>query len=273
MASQICTGCGAAVPLDNTALHQLRCPRTAPSVAQSLATQSEEWECSQCTFLNSPEVSICGVCNLARTTGTNSSHRGDREERSASSHRVHARRPPRSVHEFHTRVHRSMRGPMALDTSMASAEFANFMRVAQAFEHDMPQRPQQRLQNILNLLSEGELNRHQVNLSSSLNSTPEAELVRMAMEVSGEDHLRPRPANPRDVHALPTCVLDARQLESLPEEAKECTICMESFREGDELRTLPCLHRFHAGCVDRWFQEQAKCPICKHSLEDDYEAP
>jgi len=59
-----------------------------------------------------------------------------------------------------------------------------------------------------------------------------------------------------------------------PEEAQEketCVICLEHFSEGDTLRVLPCDHRFHVQCVDKWllgshsFEEcyTSGCPTCK----------
>jgi E3 ubiquitin-protein ligase SDIR1 len=89
------------------------------------------------------------------------------------------------------------------------------------------------------------------------------------MAASEDEQSRLRPASSQHVQALPTCALDASQLEALPEESKECVICMEPFCEGDVLRTLPCLHRFHVGCIDRWFAQQGSCPICKLRLGDE----
>ena len=49
---------------------------------------------------------------------------------------------------------------------------------------------------------------------------------------------------------------------------QECTLCMETFKSGDRLRTLPCLHHYHAKCIDRWLIDTQRgvprsCPLCK----------
>eukprot|EP00434_Breviolum_minutum_P039645 symbB.v1.2.035214.t1/scaffold4692.1/size36308/2 len=46
----------------------------------------------------------------------------------------------------------------------------------------------------------------------------------------------------------------------------QCTICCEDFVHGDHLRLLPCLHRYHVACIDRWLVHSQTCPVCKHSL-------
>ena len=42
-----------------------------------------------------------------------------------------------------------------------------------------------------------------------------------------------------------------------------CSICLSDFENGDEVRTLPCSHQFHAACVDRWLKTNRACPVCK----------
>jgi len=46
----------------------------------------------------------------------------------------------------------------------------------------------------------------------------------------------------------------------------KCMICMEIFVEGDGLRALPCLHRYHKACVDEWLCRRPECPICKRDV-------
>ena len=51
-----------------------------------------------------------------------------------------------------------------------------------------------------------------------------------------------------------------------------CPICMDPLSHGRGLvKTLPCLHGFHADCVDKWLRTSNKCPLCNHCLETEHE--
>lgn len=54
--------------------------------------------------------------------------------------------------------------------------------------------------------------------------------------------------------------------------SRRCLICLENFEDGMVLRTLPCFHRFMAECIDTWLTQQAKCPVCKRSIQEDINA-
>jgi len=49
-------------------------------------------------------------------------------------------------------------------------------------------------------------------------------------------------------------------------EAEECSLCLEEFKEGEELLQLPCHHLFHENCIAPWFRRSLTCPLCKHQL-------
>eukprot|EP00762_Andalucia_godoyi_P001585 ANDGO_00190.mRNA.1 putative E3 ubiquitin-protein ligase RHG1A len=53
------------------------------------------------------------------------------------------------------------------------------------------------------------------------------------------------------------------------EELGACCVCMEEFKAGDVVRQLPCGHwEFCMDCIDKWFEENKKCPICKHWCDE-----
>lgn len=44
-----------------------------------------------------------------------------------------------------------------------------------------------------------------------------------------------------------------------------CAICMDHDETtAEEIKTLACGHKFHKECVDRWFQEDGSCPMCRN---------
>ncbi|CAG7683773.1 unnamed protein product [Allacma fusca] len=49
-------------------------------------------------------------------------------------------------------------------------------------------------------------------------------------------------------------------------EGECCAVCIEVYRSGDTLRTLPCKHEFHKTCVDPWLLEHRTCPMCKMDI-------
>ncbi|XP_047211519.1 E3 ubiquitin-protein ligase ZSWIM2 isoform X3 [Girardinichthys multiradiatus] len=44
-------------------------------------------------------------------------------------------------------------------------------------------------------------------------------------------------------------------------EGMQCRICLESFRLGQQVRTLPCHHKFHMDCVDQILLRSNSCPL------------
>ena len=45
-----------------------------------------------------------------------------------------------------------------------------------------------------------------------------------------------------------------------------CTICLEEFKTGQEVRVSPCSHTFHIGCIDAWLSIRNVCPNCKQEI-------
>jgi len=46
-------------------------------------------------------------------------------------------------------------------------------------------------------------------------------------------------------------------------EDRQCVVCITDFQTGEQVRTLPCFHKFHKQCIDEWLARDDKCPICK----------
>lgn len=49
-------------------------------------------------------------------------------------------------------------------------------------------------------------------------------------------------------------------------EQKECVVCLEQFKAGENLMQLPCGHSFHSGCLSPWLDSNSHCPCCRMDL-------
>ncbi|OUZ99274.1 zinc finger protein [Macleaya cordata] len=57
----------------------------------------------------------------------------------------------------------------------------------------------------------------------------------------------------------------------VPEDELTCSVCLEQVNVGEMLRSLPCLHQFHANCIDPWLRQQGSCPVCKFRAVSEWQ--
>ena len=56
------------------------------------------------------------------------------------------------------------------------------------------------------------------------------------------------------------------------DEDEACAICLACMDAGEQLVALPCTHRYHWPCLERWLGVSELCPLCKtHALGCEYE--
>ena len=48
-----------------------------------------------------------------------------------------------------------------------------------------------------------------------------------------------------------------------------CSICNQHFDVASYSPTLSCGHKFHRGCICKWFEKKENCPICRRDILDD----
>jgi len=54
--------------------------------------------------------------------------------------------------------------------------------------------------------------------------------------------------------------------ETQTDNQEKCSICLEEWRVDDDIRELPCRHKFHTTCIQRWLEEDAGCPLCRNRI-------
>jgi len=76
-----------------------------------------------------------------------------------------------------------------------------------------------------------------------------------------------RGAEQHIINELPTRKFKVRPMGSSEGNYQEsCCVCMEDFQNNEKVRTLPCLHFFHTGCIDKWLVRNRTCPVCKYDV-------
>jgi hypothetical protein len=75
-----------------------------------------------------------------------------------------------------------------------------------------------------------------------------------------------RGASAAQLSGLPTQTVAAGGLLGEGGERLACSVCLEEYGEGQQMATLPCCHRFHAGCIRTWLQQKATCPVCQQKV-------
>ena len=89
-----------------------------------------------------------------------------------------------------------------------------------------------------------------------------------------KSELRRRGVDPTKVVCLEKDELIAKLREARGggSSASSCSICFDDYVPGAVLRRLPCNHRFHLECIDKWavsaidFSRAVACPICNKPI-------
>lgn len=78
------------------------------------------------------------------------------------------------------------------------------------------------------------------------------------------------PSNPNS--PPPTAPETPTSAKEPTSDSLSCSICTEDFTLGEELRVLPCNHKFHPLCVDPWLLNvSGTCPLCRIDLRPTHQ--
>ncbi|CDF40180.1 unnamed protein product [Chondrus crispus] len=72
----------------------------------------------------------------------------------------------------------------------------------------------------------------------------------------------------RDKNRADTSQIDSLPMQKATTADKEirCCVCMCDVEEGEELRVLPCSHKYHKKCIDEWLTYNGCCPVDKKRI-------
>lgn len=67
------------------------------------------------------------------------------------------------------------------------------------------------------------------------------------------------------INKLPLIRFTPGMSQDEPESA--CAVCLSEFELYHLLRYLPCGHKFHKHCIDKWLRRNKVCPLCLRDIE------
>ncbi|XP_039113942.1 E3 ubiquitin-protein ligase MPSR1-like [Dioscorea cayenensis subsp. rotundata] len=58
-----------------------------------------------------------------------------------------------------------------------------------------------------------------------------------------------------------------RRVEGGEEVEEECSVCLDAMMVAVEaVKEMPCGHRYHERCIERWLRIHGSCPICRYRM-------
>ena len=67
--------------------------------------------------------------------------------------------------------------------------------------------------------------------------------------------------------------IDALTSVHITDSDGECVICLEEWDVGVVAKEMPCEHKFHGDCINKWLQIHGSCPVCRYNMpvDDDHD--
>lgn len=56
-------------------------------------------------------------------------------------------------------------------------------------------------------------------------------------------------------------------------ECPECSICLNLYKNNDNIIITKCNHHFHYDCILEWLNNKGTCPLCRYILKKIYTQP
>jgi len=70
------------------------------------------------------------------------------------------------------------------------------------------------------------------------------------------------PLDPTTIHQISSVLISQDHADA----KLSCSVCLELFTIGEEVKKLECGHLFHIPCIQRWLKLHGTCPVCRKLL-------
>ncbi|KAL0296894.1 UNVERIFIED_CONTAM: E3 ubiquitin-protein ligase MP [Sesamum radiatum] len=73
-----------------------------------------------------------------------------------------------------------------------------------------------------------------------------------------------RPASKASIDAMPSV-----EIVNGENDDERCVVCLEEWEAGDMAKEMPCKHKFHGECIEKWLKIRGSCPVCRYEMPAD----
>ncbi|KAI9475044.1 hypothetical protein LPJ78_002887 [Coemansia sp. RSA 989] len=91
------------------------------------------------------------------------------------------------------------------------------------------------------------------------------DIITQIMEQNQGVHAPP-PASEEAIHKMPRRKITEEEVSK----KLECGICMDEYKNNEEVMILPCKHFYHLECIDHWLKMNGTCPICRTRVDNEH---
>jgi hypothetical protein len=233
------------------------------TISRRAQRQQQQWACPRCTLLNNQDHVICGACQHENPTRRNNSNvaRGRSSSVAASmsdNDRVIAEAMAAAGGSNFGTLGRGYRN----NGGFLSSRFDEMMSTMIAQQFGGPRNP---FSHLLQSMSSSTGSMRHGPSQHGDNNVDNMSYEQLLQRFG--DGSENRGATTETISSLPTSIVN--DPSQLPEDKRQCCICLEDFSHGDGRTSLPCLHGFHTDCVNKWLKSNGSCPICKSSVKGD----
>ncbi|KAL0408699.1 UNVERIFIED_CONTAM: E3 ubiquitin-protein ligase MP [Sesamum radiatum] len=73
-----------------------------------------------------------------------------------------------------------------------------------------------------------------------------------------------RPASKASIDAMPSV-----EIVNGENDDEQCVVCLEEWEAGNMAKEMPCKHKFHGDCIEKWLKIRGSCPVCRYEMPAD----
>ncbi|KAL2233546.1 E3 ubiquitin-protein ligase RING1-like [Sesamum indicum] len=80
----------------------------------------------------------------------------------------------------------------------------------------------------------------------------------------GDLEVGQRTASKASIDAMPSV-----EIVNGENDDEQCVVCLEEWETGDMAKEMPCKHKFHVECIEKWLKIRGSCPVCRYEMPAD----